>query len=218
MRCFIEWLGPEVMHEVYGGTERIGGTVISGREWLAHPGSVGRPTRATQIRILHPETGEDLPSGEVGEIYMLPAGGPGSTYRYRGASPRATGDGWESVGDMGRLDEDGYLYLADRRSDMILSGGRNIYPAQIEAALDEHPAVASSAVIGLADDDMGQVVHAIVQTSQAISDDELRAHLEGRVVHYAIPRSFERVAHPLRDEAGKLRRWELRKERVARRG
>jgi bile acid-coenzyme A ligase len=215
MRHFISWLGPDVMHEVYGGTERIGGTLIDGHEWLAHPGSVGRPTRATQIRILHPATGEELPVGEIGEIYMLPAGGQGSTYRYLGADARATDDGWESVGDMGRLDEDGYLYIADRRSDMILSGGRNIYPAQIEAALDEHPAVATSAVIGLSDDDLGQRVHAIVQTTARVGDRELREHLTERVAHYAIPRSFERVDHSLRDEAGKVRRFELRANRVA---
>jgi len=223
MRKFIEWLGPDVRHEVVGGNERIGGTLISGREWLAHPGSVGRPMATSRLRILDPETGEELPVGEVGEIYMLPAGGQGSTYRYvsdgPGVSARATADGWESVGDMGRLDKDGYLYLSDRRSDMILSGGRNIYPAQIEAALDEHPAVASSAVIGLPDEDMGQRVHAILQTSGPVSDDELREHLRERVIHYAIPRSFERVDHSLRDEAGKVRRFALREERTrARRG
>ena len=115
---------------------------------------------------------------------------------------------------MGRVDEGGFLYLADRRSDMILSGGRNIYPAQVEAALDEHPAVASCAVIGLPDEDMGQTVHAIVQTTSPVGDDELRAHMKERIVHYAIPRSFERVDQPLRDDAGKARRWELRAERV----
>jgi bile acid-coenzyme A ligase len=215
MRAFIEWLGPDVMHEVYGGSERIGGTFISGREWLEHEGSVGRPTRATRIRILDPDSGEDLACGEIGEIYMLPAGGQGSTYRYVGADSRANEGGWESVGDMGHLDEDGYLYLADRRSDMILSGGRNIYPAQIEAALEQHPAIASCAVIGLPNEDMGQTVHAIVQTTQSVDDDELRTFLAQHIIHYAIPRSFERVARPLRDDAGKLRRWELRAARVS---
>jgi bile acid-coenzyme A ligase len=214
MQHFIEWLGPDVMNEVYGGSERIGGTFISGHEWLQHPGSVGRPMGATKIRIFDPETGENLPCGEIGEIYMLPAGGQGSTYRYLGADSRTNEEGWESVGDMGHLDEDGYLYLADRRSDMILSGGRNIYPAQVEAALEAHPAVASSAVIGLPDDDMGQIVHAIVQTTHAVGDDELRDFLAQHIVHYAIPRSFERVDLPLRDDAGKLRRWELRAARV----
>jgi bile acid-coenzyme A ligase len=216
MRSWIEWLGPDVMHEVYGGTERIGGTLITGREWLEHPGSVGRPTRATGIKIIDPETGNEVASGEVGEIYMMPPGGQGSTYRYVGADARADESGWESVGDMGSLDEDGYLYLADRRTDMILSGGRNIYPAQIEAAIDEYPAVASSAVIGLPDEDMGQVVHAIVQATEVVSGGDLRAHLEERIAHYSVPRSFEFVDFPLRDEAGKVRRWELRDERIRR--
>ncbi len=216
MRSFIEWLGPDVMHEVYGGSERIGGTFITGHEWLEHPGSVGRPIGSAELRILDPETAAPVPTGEVGEIYMRPAGGQGSTYRYVGAESQATDDGFESVGDMGRLDEDGYLYLADRRSDMILTGGRNVYPAQVEAALDEHPLVASSAVIGLPDEDMGQTIHAIVQTTGPVDDESLRAHLGERVVHYAIPRSYERVDHPLRDDAGKVRRYELRAERVGR--
>lgn len=214
MQAFIDWLGPDVMHEVYGGTERIGGTFITGHEWLEHKGSVGRATRGTSIRILDPESGEELPTGEIGEVYMLPDGGQGSTYRYVGAKARATDDGWESVGDMGRLDADGYLYLADRRTDMILSGGRNVYPAQVEAALDEHPDVASSAVIGMPDEDMGQRVHAIVQAPARLGDDALRAHLKERLVHYAIPRSFERVDTPLRDDAGKVRRFALREERL----
>jgi bile acid-coenzyme A ligase len=203
------------MHDVYGPSERIGGTHITGREWLEHPGSVGRPTHGAQIRILDPETGQEAPAGQVGEVYMMPAGGCGSTYRYVGAEARATADGWESVGDMGYVDPDGYLYLTDRRSDMILSGGRNIYPAQVEAALDAHPGVQSSAVIGLPDDDLGQRVHAIVQTSAPVTEEELREHLRGRVVHYAIPRSFEFVEQPLRDDAGKVRRWALREARLA---
>lgn len=213
MRSFIDWLGADVMHELYGGTERIGGTFISGHEWLEHPGSVGRPTRFTKIRILDPDSGVELATGEVGEIYMMPIGGQGSTYRYLGAKARANKDGWESVGDLGHLDADGYLYLADRRTDMILNGGRNIYPAQVEAAIEEFPGVASSAVIGLADEDMGQRVHAIVQVDEPLDEAALRVHLEERIARYAIPRSFEFVDHPLRDDAGKVRRWALREER-----
>ncbi len=214
MRAWIEWLGPDVMHEAFGPSERIGGTFISGREWLAHPGSVGRATPGSRIRILDPETGRELPPGEMGEIYMLPAGGPGSTYAYVGAEGRRTPDGWESVGDMGRLDADGYLYLGDRRSDMILCGGRNLYPAEVEAALDAHPAVRSCAVIGLPDEDLGNRVHALVETERPVADAELRAHLAERLAPWKIPRSFERVEHPLRDDAGKLRRSALRRERL----
>lgn len=214
MRGWIDWIGADVMHELYGGTERLGGTMIRGREWLDHPGSVGRPTRGTRIRILDPESGEEKKPGEIGEIYMLPIGGQGSTYRYLGAQARATPDGWESVGDLGHLDEDGYLYIADRRTDMILCGGRNIYPAQVEAAIESHPAVASCAVVGLPDDDLGQRVHAIVEAAGGVDAASLRAHVEARIVHYSVPRSFEFVDTPLRDDAGKVRRWQLRAARV----
>ena len=212
-RAWIEWLGPERIHEAYGGTERIGGTLITGTEWLEHPGSVGRPTGGRRIRILDSD-GNDLPPGELGEIYMMPAAGPGTTYRYLGASARATADGWESLGDMGWLDEDGYLYIADRRTDMIVTGGANVYPAEIEGALESHPAVGSCAVIGLPDDDLGQRVHAIVHTTGDVDEDALRVHLAERLVRYKIPRGFEFVSEPLRDEAGKVRRSALREERL----
>jgi bile acid-coenzyme A ligase len=214
MRAFIEWLGPDVMHEWFGPSERIGGTSITGREWLAHPGSVGRPIG--QMRILDPETLADVPPGEIGEIFMLPPSGPGSTYRYVGANSRRIDGGWESVGDMGRFDADGYLYLGDRRSDMILSGGRNIYPAEVEAALDEHAAVRSSCVIGLPDEDLGSRVHALVELAHEVSDAELRAHVAERLVHYKVPASFERVSEPLRDDAGKVRRSAHRDARLTR--
>ncbi len=214
MRAFIEWLGPDVMHEAFGPSERIGGASITGREWLAHPGSVGRPMGSAKMRILDPETLQEVPVGEMGEIFMLPPSGPGSTYRYVGATARRTADGWESVGDMGRFDADGYLYLGDRRSDMILSGGRNIYPAEVEAALDEHPAVRSSCVIGLPDDDLGSRVHALVDLIREVGDEELRAHVAERLVDYKVPRSFERVSELLRDDAGKVRRSDHRRARL----
>jgi bile acid-coenzyme A ligase len=215
MRAWIDWLGPDVMHEAFGPSERIGGTFITGREWLAHPGSVGRPSLGSRLRILQPETLAECPAGTLGEIFMLPDGGPGSTYHYVGAEPRRTPDGFESVGDMGWLDEDGYLYLGDRRSDMILCGGRNVYPAEVEAALEEHPAVRSACVIGLPDEDLGQRIHALVELAHEVSDPALREHLAERLVTWKLPRSFERVAGPLRDEAGKVRRPALRAERIA---
>ncbi len=218
MQAWIEWLGPDLMHEAFGPSERIGGTFITGREWLEHPGSVGRPLGDGTLRILDPETLEELPPGEMGEIFSLPASGPGSTYRYVGATARRTEDGWESVGDMGYLDEGGYLYLGDRRSDMILSGGRNIYPAEVEHALDEHAAVRSSCVIGLPDDDMGSRVHALVELAHDVDDEQLRAHVAERLVGYKVPSSFERVSEPLRNDAGKMRRSALRAERLERAG
>jgi bile acid-coenzyme A ligase len=214
-RAWIEWLGPERIYEAYGGTERSGGTLISGGEWLAHPGSVGRPTGGRRIRVLRPDGSECAP-GEVGELYMMPPGGQGSTYRYVGAAPTATPDGWETLGDLGYLDAEGWLYLVERKADMILVGGANVYPAEIEAALEEHPAVRSSAVIGLPDDDLGNRVHAIVDATAPVGAEELRAHLADRVAAYKIPRTFEFVGELLRDDAGKLRRSALREARLER--
>ncbi len=211
-RAWIEWLGPERMFEGYGPSERIGRTFITGTEWLRRPGSVGRAADGCRVKILDRE-GQELPPGEVGEIYMLPATGPGTTFSYRGAERRITVDGWESVGDMGWLDAEGYLYIADRRTDMILCGGRNIYPAEIEAALNAHPAVRSSVVIGLPDDDLGQRIHAIVETD-GVTDEALRAHLEERLVRYKWPHSFEYTGATLFNEAGKVRRSALREERL----
>lgn len=213
-RAWIDWLGPERIVEAYGGTERIAGTMITGSEWLAHPGSVGRPTFGRKLKVLD-DAGSELPAGEIGEVFMMPPGGQGSTYRYIGAEATATGDGWESLGDLGYLDADGYLYLVDRKTDMIVTGGANVYPAEIEAALDAHPAVRSSAVVGLPDDDLGNRVHAIVDAVEPVDDADLREHLSQRIASYKIPRSFERVDAPLRDDAGKVRRSALREARLA---
>lgn len=210
--AWIEWLGGERIAELYAGTEAQGVTWIMGDEWLEHRGSVGRPIGGSQMKILGPE-GDELPPGEVGEVFMRPAEGSGPTYRYIGAEARER-DGWESLGDLGWLDEDGYLYLADRSADLILSGGANVYPAEVEAALDEHPLIRSSAVIGLPDDDLGERVHALLDTTGEVGDDELREHLGGRLVRYKVPRTFERVDEPLRDDAGKVRRSALRAERL----
>lgn len=213
-REWIEWIGPERVWEAYGGSERIGGTIISGTEWLEKPGSVGRPTEGRKLRIVGPD-GEDQPAGEIGDIYFMPPGGPGSTYHYLGAEPRRLSDGWETLGDMGYLDEDGYLFLVDRRTDLVITGGSNVYPAEVEGAVEAHPDVLSCAVIGLPDEDLGATVHAIVQTRAPLDDETLRRHLADRLVRYKIPRSFEYVSEPLKDDAGKVRRRALRDARVS---
>lgn len=213
-REWIEWIGPERVWEAYGGSERIGGTIISGTEWLEKPGSVGRATEGRKLRILDPE-GHDVATDEIGDVYFLPPGGPGSTYHYLGAEPRRTGDGWETLGDMGYVDEDGYLFLVDRRTDLIISGGSNIYPAEVEGAVESHPAVRSCAVIGLPDDDLGATVHAIVDATEPVDEEALRAHVSEHLVRYKVPRSFEFVDDPLKDDAGKVRRRALREARVA---
>ena len=213
--AFIEWLGPNVIWELYGGAEGQGATVITGEEWLEHRGSVGKPVPEAGEMCIFDEEGNALPPGETGEVFMRPATGAGSTYTYIGAESRQQEGGWESLGDMGWMDEDGYLYLADRRTDMILCGGSNVYPAEVEAAIDAFPGVRSSAVIGLPHDDMGNAVHAIVDAPASSPDPEaLLAFLRARLVTYKLPRSFEFVREPLRDDAGKVRRKALRDARM----
>ena len=211
--AFIRWIGPEKVMELYAGTEAQAVTIISGAEWLEHRGSVGRVMMGEMVAF--DANGEGLPPGEIGEIYMRWPQGMSATYTYRGAEARKMEGGWESLGDIGYFDADGYLYLADRRTDMILVGGSNVYPAEIEAALDEHPLVQSSAVIGLPDDEMGNTVHAIVQPKGDVTADDLREHLRTLLVSYKQPRTYEFVSENIRDDAGKVRRTQLRDERIA---
>ena len=211
-QVWIDWLGPERIFELYGGTEGQTSTVITGGEWLAHRGSVGRPAPGT-VQIADAD-GNELPPREMGEVWLRNVRDTPS-YRYVGAEPRAREGGWESLGDMGWLDEDGYLYLGDRATDMILSGGANIYPAEVEFAIQEHPAVRSVAVIGLPDEDKGNTVHAIVEADEGdVTEAQLREFLAERLVVYKIPRTFEFVSEALRDDAGKMRRSALRASRL----
>ncbi|MEQ9506528.1 MAG: AMP-binding protein [Hyphomonas sp.] len=212
--CFIDWLGPEVIWELYGGTEGQGSTTIQGTEWLTHKGSVGKPLETCEMKIVG-EDGETLAPGKIGEVFIRPLTGAGTTYRYIGAEARSIEGGWESLGDMGWMDAEGYLYLTDRLSDMILVGGANIYPAEVEAALDAFPGVRSSAVIGLPDDDMGARLHAVIDRPEGPADPAaMAAHLAERLVRYKVPKSFEYVEEPVRDDAGKVRRKALREARI----
>jgi bile acid-coenzyme A ligase len=215
---WIEWLGPERIFELYGGTERQGATVISGVEWLAHKGSVGKIGETSALRIIG-EDGNDVAPGESGEIYFLPNEGAGSTYHYLGAEPKRRPDGWESLGDIGRLDVDGYLYLGDRLADMILRGGANIYPAEVEAAVTAHPDVRSCVVVGLPDPEFGQRVHAILELGDAADAtavvDGMGDFLADQFSRYKHPESFEIVNVGPRDDSGKVRRTMLRDERAA---
>lgn len=216
-RFWIDWLGPDRIWEMYGGTEGFCTTQISGTEWLAHPGSVGKPVGGELL--IRGEDGIPLPAGEVGEIFMRRAASAGApSYQYVGAEGRRLDDGFESFGDYGWADEDGYLYIADRRTDMILVGGRNIFPAEVESALLEHDDIAEAIVIGLPDADMGARIHAIVRLEEGangLSADNLIAFAANRLVAYKLPRTVEFTSAALRDESGKARRSRLREERVA---
>jgi bile acid-coenzyme A ligase len=209
-RAWIDEFGSEHIWEAYGSTEGLARTWIGGAEWLERPGSVGKASGGAAFRILGPD-GEDVAAGVEGEIYAMPPGGPGSTYRYIGAERRATADGWETVGDVGRLDADGYLYLADRRADLIISGGVNVWPAEVEAALLRHPAIRSCAVVGRPDEDMGERVHAIVEADEAaLTLAALVEFLKPHLARDKHPRSLEIQSAPARDDAGKARKAMLK--------
>lgn len=211
---WIDLIGAENVYEGYGSTEGIGAARIRGDEWLLHPGSVGRPHN-TLLKILGPD-GESLPPGEIGEIYTKrPHGRP--TYEYIGRSPLpVTPDGYASVGDLGWLDEDGYLYIADRRTDMIITGGANVYPAEVEAALSEHPEIADLVVIGLPNEAWGRSVHAVIQPrnpQQPPTVEELNQYCRERLSAYKVPKSYEFLAALPRNQMGKIRRSDMTRQR-----
>lgn len=214
-QAWIDILGPEVVWELYGGTELQALTFISGDQWLTHPGSVGVVV-AGEMKVLD-DDGRPCPPGVEGEIYMRPSPGSPPTYRYVGVTAKSR-DGWDSLGDLGYFDEDGFLYLSDRRVDMFTVGGRNVYPAEIEGALSANPDVLSCLVVGIPHEDLGQVPHALVQTSadSALDEEGVRAFLAERIAPYKVPRTVEFVDTPLRDDAGKARRTAVRDAVMAR--
>jgi bile acid-coenzyme A ligase len=214
-QMWIDWMGPQRIWEMYGGTEGFCVTQLNGVEWLAHRGSVGRAV-AGEI-LIRGLDGAALPPGEVGEIFMRGPSGTTPTYHYLGADSHRLADGFESFGDYGWLDAGGYLYISDRRTDLILCGGSNVYPAEVESALMEHPRVETAIVIGLPDEDLGSIPHAIIRTEhgrEPPTERELRAFVAERLSQHKAPRSYEFTEQPLRDEAGKVRRTQLRAERL----
>jgi long-chain acyl-CoA synthetase len=210
-RQMLDWWGP-IIHEYYSGTEDIGSTYISPAEWLAHPGSVGKPT--SECHIVGPD-GSELPPGEAGLVYF--AGGRPFAYHN---DPEKTesitnGQGWRTLGDIGYLDEDGYLYLTDRQAHMIISGGVNIYPQEAENVLAGHPAVADVAVIGVPDAEMGEAVKAVVVCADpAAAGPELKAELlaycRAELATYKCPRTVDFTDSLPRSPAGKLYKRLLR--------
>lgn len=208
---WIELVGAEHLVMAYGMSEGLGITAIRGDEWLAHQGSVGRPMRDTEVRIADSE-GVELAPGEVGEIYLRSVASGGVRYLGDVPPPKTSADGFGTVGDIGYLDDDGFLYLIDRRSDLIISGGANVFPAEVEIALIEHPNVADVVVVGLKDDEWGRRVHAIVEPANPASPptiEEVRAFAKGRLAPYKVPKSLEIVAAIPRSQATKVNRGAL---------
>jgi long-chain acyl-CoA synthetase len=193
------------IHELYGASEG-GATKISPDEWRDKPGSVGRPWPGVEIRILD-EAGKELPAGETGVVYIRPAGT--TRFRYRNddeATERAWRDDAFTVGDIGFLDTDGYLFITDRVSDMVLWGGVNVAPREIEEVLFDHPAVVDCAVFGVPDERDGERVEAMVQLRVPVTTDELASFVAGRLAKYKVPRHFEIVDELPRDPNGKVRK------------
>ncbi|MGZ4728087.1 MAG: class I adenylate-forming enzyme family protein [Acidimicrobiales bacterium] len=211
VRRWIDLLGGQRFYLAYGMTEGLGLAAMSGDEWLSHPGSVGRGYRDTEIRILDDDH-NDLPVGEVGEIFLRwPAGG---LYHYLGGATRlaVTDDGFASAGDLGYLDHDGFLHIADRRSDLIITGGANVFPAEVESALGDHPEIADVVVIGLADPEWGRRVHAIIEPRDPTappSEADVITFAKSRLAGYKAPKSVEVVDRIPRSEATKVSRRAL---------
>jgi bile acid-coenzyme A ligase len=208
LRTWFDLLAPEKVVMAYGMTEQLGLTAIRGDEWLAHEGSVGRGVRGTEIKILAAD-GSVAPNGELGDIYLKwPLSG---SYAYRGGAALmpTTDDGFGTAGDVGRLDDEGFLYIVDRRSDLIISGGANVYPAEVESALADHPGIADVVVLGLRDEQWGRRVHAVVEPADPlspVSEADVIGYAKSRLAAYKVPKTVELVAEIPRSAATKVSR------------
>ena len=205
--AWIDWLGPHRIIELYAGTESQGLALITGDEWLDHRGSVGRGISGSQFRIARPDGSRCGPC-EVGEILMRRDGGPNYAYVGAGTDVR---DGWHTLGDSGWIDAEGFLYVGDRLDDVIVSGGINVQPADVEAVIESHPSVRSSIAVARDDEDLGQRVHAVVDVAGSnLTEDELSRWVADRLDREKRPRSWQFVNEPLRDDTGKVRRHSWR--------
>jgi long-chain acyl-CoA synthetase len=210
-RAMIEWLGP-IVAEYYGGTETGPVVFCTSEQWLAHPGTVGRPLERAVVKVLDAD-GTELPAGQSGEIYMWLEVWPDFSYAGDEQKRRSVErDGLVSCGDIGYLDADGYLYLNDRRSDMVISGGVNIYPAEIEACLLAMPGVRDCAVFGIPDEEFGEALAAYVepQDGALLSEESVREHVRSRLAAYKTPRLVEFRDSLPREDSGKIFKRRLR--------
>jgi long-chain acyl-CoA synthetase len=210
-RRMIEWLGP-IIDEYYGGTETGPVVFCSSEEWLAHPGTVGRPIKHASVKILDVDDRE-LPVGESGEVFMWLDVWPDFTYEHDPEKRRSVErDGLISCGDVGYLDADGYLYLNDRRSDMVISGGVNIYPAEIEACLMSLAGVRDCAVFGIPDEEFGEALAAYVEPDDGggLTADHVRDHVRANLASYKTPRVVELTDSLPREDSGKIFKRRLR--------
>jgi long-chain acyl-CoA synthetase len=208
-RRIIEALAPCEIAELYGASEG-GATRIGSAEWLERPGSVGKPWPGVEVRILD-DDGRTVPTGETGVVYVAPPGGARFEYH---DDPDKTAGAWRedafTVGDVGHLDAEGYLFLTDRASDMVIRGGVNVYPREIEEVLHAHPDVVDCAVFGVPDDRLGEQLHAVVETREPVSPDELREHCRAHLADFKVPATIELVDELPRQPNGKVLKRVLR--------
>jgi long-chain acyl-CoA synthetase len=210
-RQMIDWFGPVIV-ELYGSSEGVGPVIATSEEWLAKPGTVGKATAMLELSILD-DDGNDLPAGEIGMIHAKRIDG---TPSYHGDPEKSAAmvrpDGRFTVGDVGWLDEDGYLFLSDRRVDLIIVGGTNIYPAEIEAVLTQHPDVTDAAVFGLPHPEWGQEIKAVVQPADGVQIDvaELTEFARARLASFKVPASIDVDPALPREASGKLKKHQLR--------
>jgi long-chain acyl-CoA synthetase len=207
----LKWWGP-ILDEYYAATEG-GGTSVSAVEWLARPGTVGRPYPGANVKVLQ-ASGEPCAAAQIGKVY-LKVQAPFEYYKDPDTTLAGRHGDYFTLGDLGYLDEAGYLFLVDRESDVIISGGVNIYPAEIEGVLSGHPFIADAAVVGIPDDEWGERVHAIVELAQgtsesSLSSEEVIEYCRARLAAYKCPRSIEFRPDLPRLESGKLQRGKLR--------
>lgn len=215
LHTWFDLLSPEQVVMAYGMTEGLGLTALRGDEWLSHRGSVGRGFRDTEVQILGLD-GRPVGVDEHGEVYLRSPMSAG--YRYLGGAPLlpATADGFRTAGDIGHLDADGYLYIADRRSDMIVTGGANVFPAEVECALVEHDGIADVVVIGLSDPEWGRRVHAVIQLADPanpLNEHHIVAYAKARLAAYKVPKTVEFVDEIPRTAATKVNRSAMIEER-----
>jgi bile acid-coenzyme A ligase len=204
-------IGVERIVMAYGSTEGFGLTALRGDEWMTHQGSVGRPLPGTEVKILGDDE-KELPTGQIGDVFLKSARSGGSTYLGNVPQARRTAEGFATMGDLGHLDSEGYLYLADRRSDLIITGGANVFPAEVESALIEHPKIADIVVIGLRDPEWGRRVHAIIEPADPASPptaEQVITYAKSRLAAYKVPKTIEIIDAIPRSEATKVNRGRL---------